>query len=112
VDFASYAPKGIVLRAKAETPGILLLNDRFDPNWKVFVDGRPETLLRCNYIMRGVQVPAGEHRIEFRFTPSMVWVYVSLAAILISLGLMGLLAFAKPDPPPAAAPPAPSPARK
>jgi hypothetical protein len=29
---------------------VLLLNDRFDPNWNVRVDGKLERLLRCNYI--------------------------------------------------------------
>src|SRR5262249_60472105 len=59
VDFSSYAAKRIVLHAKANAPSILLLNDRYDPNWKVRVDGKPELLLRCNYLMRGVAVPAG-----------------------------------------------------
>ena len=35
VEFASYAPKDIVLRSDAPAPSVLLLNDRFDPNWKV-----------------------------------------------------------------------------
>jgi len=107
VDFVSYAPKRIVLQAKANAASVLLLNDRFDPNWKVTVDGKPETLLRCNYLMRGVQVPAGEHRIEFRFEPPITGLYVSLAAIVLGLGLIGLLAFSKgegPVAPQAAAP--------
>jgi hypothetical protein len=72
VDFTSYAPKDIVFHAKAAAPCVLLLNDRFDPGWKVTVDGKPAKLLRCNYVMRGVQVPPGEHEIEFRFPPSVI----------------------------------------
>src|SRR5262249_38542041 len=97
VDFVSYAPKDILLRVKATNPSVLLLNDRFDPNWEVLVDGRRETLLRCNYIMRGVQVPTGEHAVEFRFVPSVTWLYVSLAAIVIGLGLIGFLAIVRPE---------------
>jgi len=93
VDFVSYAPKRIVLHAKAESPSVLLLNDKFDPNWKVSVDGKPDTVLRCNYIMRGVQVPAGDHQIEFRFEPPVTALYVSLSAIVLGLGLIGFLAF-------------------
>ena len=63
------------------------------PNWKVSVDGKPETLLRCNYLMRGVQVPPGEHVIEFRFDPPINTLYVSLAAVALGLGLCGFLAF-------------------
>jgi hypothetical protein len=81
VEFKSYAPKHIQLSAKAEAPSVLLLNDKYDPNWKVWVDGQPQPLLRCNYLMRGVQVPAGTHTIDFRFEPPAGGLYVSLAAI-------------------------------
>jgi len=56
-----------VLQTKADFASVLLLNDRFDPQWTVAIDGKPATLLRCNYLMRGVQVPAGEHTVCFRF---------------------------------------------
>jgi hypothetical protein len=46
---------------------VLLLNDRFDPAWRVAVDGQPASLLRCNYIMRGVQLAPGAHTVEFTF---------------------------------------------
>ncbi len=91
VEFTSYAPKRIVLQAIAGSPSVLLLNDRFDPNWKVSVDGRPETLLRCNYLMRGVQVPPGAHVIEFRFAPPIDTLFISLAAVVLGLGLCGYL---------------------
>jgi hypothetical protein len=63
----SYAPKEIVLRTQAKSPGVLLLNDRYDPQWTVTVDDRAASLLRCNYLMRGVQVPAGNHTVRFGF---------------------------------------------
>lgn len=91
VQFVSYAPKRILLAAKAQAPAILLLNDKYDPNWRVWVDGQPATLLRCNFIMRGVQIPPGEHQVEFRFTPSLTGLYVSLAALLLGVALLGYL---------------------
>jgi hypothetical protein len=67
VEFASYASKEIVLRTRAEFAAVLLLNDRFDPQWSVTVDGKAATLLRCNYIMRGVQLDPGAHTVRFNF---------------------------------------------
>ncbi|HKQ40616.1 MAG TPA: hypothetical protein VJ063_21275 [Verrucomicrobiae bacterium] len=81
VEYASYAPKRITLRAKSEAPAMLLLNDRYDPDWKVTIDGKSAPLLRANFIMRGVHVPAGEHTIEFRFAPKVTGMYVTLFAI-------------------------------
>ena len=95
VEFTSYAPKQIVLRANASSPALLLLNDKYDPNWKVWVDGKPESLLRCNYLMRGVYVQAGPHAVEFRFEPPIGTFYVSLAAVFVSLLLLGYLALGR-----------------
>jgi hypothetical protein len=91
VIFTSFAPKEIRLEAVAPVPSVLLLNDHFDPDWKVYVDGEQATLLRCNFIMRGVVVPAGSHQIQFRFSPRFTPLYLSLSAIVVGLFLTGLL---------------------
>ncbi len=91
VQITHYEPKLIRLKADATAPSVLLLNDKYDPNWKVTVDGKPEALLRCNYIMRGVQLPAGTHAVEFRFDPPHWTFYVSLAALGVGLVLCALV---------------------
>jgi hypothetical protein len=95
VQFVSYHPKRIELKAKAAAPSVLLLNDKYNPNWKVFVDGQEKPLLRANYIMRGVQVEPGEHKIEFRFQPPLNTLYISLAALAVGLGLCAFVAFGR-----------------
>ena len=87
-------PKHVRLRTQSETAAVLLLNDRYHPSWKVSVDGKPEALLRCNFIMRGVQVPPGSHTVEFRFEPPVRAFYLSLTAVLAGLVLCGVLIFA------------------
>ena len=109
VEFTSYAPKRILLQARADSPAVLLLNDRYDANWKVWVDGKPGTLLRCNYLMRGVYLQPGAHAVEFRFAPPVDTLYVSLAAVFASLLLIGYLALSRekettPEPAPASQP--------
>jgi hypothetical protein len=56
-------------------------------------------MLRCNTIMRGVQVPAGQHTIVFRFQPSLTGMKVTLAAVALGLALWVGLAISrrKPD---------------
>jgi len=85
VAFASYSPKDIVLNCDAASPSVLLLNDRFDPDWKVLVDGKANPMLHCNYIMRGVFLTAGQHTVEFRFVQDYGLLYVSLAAMAVSV---------------------------
>ena len=93
VQIASYHPKEIQLNAKVESPAVLLFNEKFDAKWKIFVDGTEKPLLRCNYIMRGVQLDPGDHNIEFRFKPPLDTLYISLAALGVALGLCAFVAF-------------------
>ena len=91
VEYKSYAPKDIVLNAQAKTPSVLLLNDKFDPNWHVFVDQKPADLLRCNFIMRGVFLAPGSHTVEFKFGLPHKPLYVTLAAIATGIALCAVL---------------------
>jgi hypothetical protein len=89
VKFDSYAPKKIVLAAKANAPCVLLLNDKYDSNWRVTVDGEPAPLLRCNYMVRGVFLDKpGEHRVVFKFQPPLTGLYVSTATTIVGVGLL------------------------
>jgi hypothetical protein len=93
VEYRSYRPKHIVLATQSPTTDVLLLNDQFDPNWSVTVDGRPAPLLRCNFLMRGVMVPAGSHEVRFDFSVPYKLLYVTLAAIGLGLVFCTFLYF-------------------
>jgi hypothetical protein len=94
VEFAFYSPKLIRLSTKTAAPAILVLNDRHHPNWKVFVNGRPEALLRCNYAMKGVYLTPGDHTVEFRFEPPAGPLYLTCASIAVALGICFFLVVA------------------
>ena len=91
VEFQSYAPKHIVFAAHVATPSVLLLNDRYDPNWRVTVDGKPAELLRCNFLMRGVYLEPGQHTVAFDFTLPHGPLLVTLSAIGVGILLCGWL---------------------
>ncbi|MFN7141647.1 MAG: hypothetical protein ACK4UN_20175, partial [Limisphaerales bacterium] len=46
VAFRSYSPKHVELAADAKAPSVLLLNDKYHPDWKVWVNGEPAELFR------------------------------------------------------------------
>ena len=81
-----WEPKRVTIRTRAGQAGVLLLNDRWDPNWRATVDGKPVPIVRANYLMRAVGVPEGEHVVEFRYLPSMKLLWVTLAAVAAALG--------------------------
>ncbi|MCU0772833.1 MAG: hypothetical protein MUE94_13845 [Verrucomicrobia bacterium] len=92
VEIIRYEPKRIALKTGADSSTLLLLNDRHTPNWEVKVDGEPAPLLRCNYLMRGVRLPAGEHQVEFVLKTNTRPLKISLAGLGIS-ALLGAVLF-------------------
>lgn len=75
-----------------ETPaaGVLRLADQWYPDWTVKVDGRPAAMLRADHALRAVAVPAGRHRVEFRFASPSVkqGLLLSIGCIAAALALL------------------------
>ena len=83
------------INSQLSEPGVLVLTDAFHPGWKVFVDGKEQTIRRANYLFRAVELPAGNHRVEFVYDPisfKLGLVISSLtAALFITIPLVGWL---------------------
>jgi hypothetical protein len=80
----------VAVDTRADRPTMLVLTDSWFPGWTATVDGRSVSVERVDYVIRGVPVPAGAHRVEFRYEPASVrigWVTsaLALAAILLLL---------------------------
>jgi hypothetical protein len=111
---AHYQSKDLLLEAEAKTPAVLLLNDHVGDFWNVWVDQKPAAMLRCNYIMRGVFVPAGRHTVEFRYQPPLQRLFISLTAFGLGILLAGyvIVTGCRREPEATAAPPAKPPPGK
>ncbi len=85
VKYESYAPKRIVQKTSSTIPSLMLMNDRHHPDWHVTIDGKPAKLLRCNFVVRGLQIPAGEHTVLWEFKPSLKVFWISCSAVALAL---------------------------
>lgn len=94
VEFVSYAPADVKLKASPAVTSVLLLNDKYDPGWKVWVDGKSAELLECNFLMRGVYLEPGQHEVEFKFRPNIHMLYVNLVAIGFGVCLLAYVGIA------------------
>jgi hypothetical protein len=82
----SYENERIEVEAVASRPGLLVLTDVHFPGWEVRVDGREEPLRRVDYLLRGVALSPGRHRVEFEYRPGS-WL---AARAITAIGLLAL----------------------
>jgi len=82
----TYEDERVVVRARAQRPGLLVLGDTYFPGWRATVDGREAPIERANYAFRGVRVGAGEHTVEFRYEP-LSWRLGWITSLVSLLGL-------------------------
>ena len=87
-------PTRITISVRMETPGLVVLADRWDKGWEAYLNGKRVPILRTNHAVRGVVVPAGSGTLEFRYAPASFAWGVSLAglAAVILLSWLGKIA--------------------
>lgn len=87
-----HEPLRITLRTDNPQAGFLVLSEMYYPGWAAWVDERRVPVRRVNYALRGLAVPAGAHRVEFRYEAPSFWRGVALGGLGIVL-LLGGAAF-------------------
>jgi uncharacterized membrane protein YfhO len=71
----------VALDTDLSAPGYVVMVDAYDPEWRVWVDGRETELLRANVAFRAVAVGPGRHSVELRYRPRAVVVGLALTAL-------------------------------
>ena len=69
VKIDSSSPGSVELVTTSAADSLLVLHDLYYPGWIAEVDGKPAAMLRAALLFRAVVVPAGSHRVAFRFEP-------------------------------------------
>ena len=94
-----YKPDELTYRYRSQQGGLAVFSEIYFPwGWQVTVDGDPVDMARVNYVLRAVNLPAGEHEVIFRFDPPSVHTteaiaYVSLFLILAAFVGTGIVAW-------------------
>jgi hypothetical protein len=82
-----YGLNGSEYLVSTAAPGLFVQVDQYDPDWTATVDGKPAPIHRVNYLMRGVPIPAGVHRVRLEYRPAALTagIRVSSAATIATL---------------------------
>jgi uncharacterized membrane protein YfhO len=83
-----YREERVSVATHSDRAALLVLTDSWFPGWKAEVDGTDVPIERVDYLIRGVRIPAGRHRVEFKYEPAS-WragLIVSLLALLVIAG--------------------------
>jgi hypothetical protein len=85
----------VTFQAQAATDGLLVMSDTFYPGWRAYVDGQPTSVVRANYALRGICLPAGNHEVIFRFEPVLLRVGIVLSVIGLAVMMAALVVAAR-----------------
>ncbi len=75
----------------SDDTGLIIFSEIFYPKgWKAYINDKEVTIERFNYILRGLEVPKGKHRLEFVFDPTIVKLSSNIS-LFSTLGFMLLI---------------------
>ncbi|MEQ8880643.1 MAG: YfhO family protein [Cyclobacteriaceae bacterium] len=87
INLTSYHPEHMVYEFSSSEPQLVVFSDvYYAPGWNAYLDGEQVDYGRVNYILRGMEVPAGDHEIIFKYEPVSVRVG---NVVIISFTLLG-----------------------
>ena len=90
VTIKSYEPNHLTYDVQSDKGGVVVFSEIYYPGWTATIDGQPAELGRVNYILRALNVKAGQHQVELSFHPKSVErtetiAYVAFVLLLLSV---------------------------
>lgn len=70
ITLTEYSPKRLKYVSENAEGGLAVFSEIYYPaGWKAYIDGNETEILCANYLLRALDIPAGEHEIVFEFEP-------------------------------------------
>lgn len=97
----SYQPNELKYKSTSSTERFAIFSEIYYPHgWEITIDGKPTSMVRADYILRGLVIPAGEHEIIFSFKPESTRIteiisYIAMAILLLASVVYVFLNFRK-----------------
>ncbi len=99
IELVRYAnPGNLFYESESAESGLAVFSEVYYKTWRAFIDGEEVPVLRANYILRAIEIPAGKHQIEFRCEDQLLrktQTVSVVASICIVLLIIALIIFRK-----------------
>ena len=87
----SYKPNNLKYTSNNSKEGLAVFSEMYyGKGWIALVDGKETSIMRADYALRAIVVPAGKHSIEFKFDPQVVKTG-SMITLVSCVGMLFLL---------------------
>lgn len=86
-----YDTNRLEYKVNTKNGGVVVFSEVYYPGWKATIDGQPAEIGRADYVLRCMNVPAGEHQIVMTFNPESIAktetvANVSFVLLLLAVG--------------------------
>jgi len=73
IALTDYVPNHLTYTSKNNAKGVAVFSEMYYPQgWNAYIDGQPKDHFRVDYTLRALEIPAGQHTIEFKFEPQVI----------------------------------------
>ena len=88
----TYKPNYLKYVSNNANEGLAVFSEMYyGKGWNAYIDGKSVDHIRVDYVLRGLNIPAGKHTIEFKFEPQVIKTG-STITLISSIGMLLLLA--------------------
>lgn len=95
ISLEGYQPNKLTYAVNSASGGLALFSEiHYPKGWKAYVDGEEVDILRANYLLRAIEVPANAQKIEMVFSPKVYTLgnkVTLISNIIIGLGMLGAI---------------------
>ena len=86
IKLTEYKPNKLTYKTHSAQGGVAVFSEIYFPwGWTATIDGKEAPIARANYVLRALQVPAGDHTVVFTFDPQSLHVTDTISVVAVAV---------------------------